>query len=219
MTAALAGTMILFWSHASLAFDPDFNRLEDPTLIERFPSGSLVTREKADFALQEVSRAKKNLKELSDYSERRCQENFLVNNCIDSVRKAKFRQQKRLSAIETEARTYIRQDNTRLEAERQAKRDQKAATPPKKAAKREGKNPNSARKSAQATRDHHEKRVQQVEHRKQRHAAQQGLEAQNQAKYQKKLQQREEKRLKREQKLKARQEKKRQQQSKNARNK
>lgn len=126
-TALLAGSA----ASGAWAFDPDIAAIEDMRVVERFPSGSIVSREKADRAMTEVSAAKTRMKELADYSTRRCQENFFVNDCVDKVRKARLRQERRFLAIETEARQVIRRDETRKEAERQKKRDEKSLAAPK----------------------------------------------------------------------------------------
>ena len=72
------------------AFDPDLAAIENQSLMQRFPKGSIVTRETADQALREVRAAKSKLKELVEYSKRRCNENIFVNSCVEDVRKAEL---------------------------------------------------------------------------------------------------------------------------------
>ena len=115
----------------AFAFDPDLAAIENQALMQRFPKGSITTREAADQALREVRAAKSKLKELSEYSKRRCNENIFVNSCVEDVRKAELRQSRRLQAIESEARRIVREDETRKEAVRQKERDAKASQPPK----------------------------------------------------------------------------------------
>ena len=112
--AAAAGALsVLLAATPAFAFDPDIKTIEDPTVVNRFPAGSIVTRAKAEQALREVKIARSRMNELVEYSTRRCGENFFVNACIEDVRKAKLRQQRRLLAIETEARKFVRDDDAK----------------------------------------------------------------------------------------------------------
>lgn len=199
--AALAG-LTLFISCQSLAFTPDLRAIEDPALFERFPPGSIVTREKADHALHELGIAKRRLKELADYSARRCQENIFVNSCIEDVRRAKMRQERRLLAIETEARQYVRADNTRREAVRQAERDRRAATPPPPPKTAKPRNdPNATQRAAQKRREDHARRQAQVERRQAEHRKKEAQQQANRLEQQKKVREREERRRERAQRV------------------
>lgn len=205
---AALGLTFLFSTPAS-AFDPDIPAIENPTVIERFPAGTLVTREKAEQALSEVGKARRTMNELVDYSMRRCQENFFVNSCLEDVRKAKLRQDRRFLAIETEARQFIRKDDTAREAKRQARRDAKAASAPKKIKPAQPRaNANKAAANAQKAREQRQKRAEQVKERQQQAAERKALEKANREAYEKKLKEREERRLEREKRLQARLKKK-----------
>ena len=153
------------FSISAFAFDPDIAAIEDQTVINRFPAGSIVTREKADRALDEVKRARSKMDELADYSTRRCSENFLVNHCIEQVRKAAMRQNRKFLAIETEARKFVRQDEARIEREKQAERDRKAAQPPNRIEPAKGRPANAAQESAAKNRQARKQRIIEVEER------------------------------------------------------
>lgn len=147
------------------AFDPDLAAIENQSLMQRFPKGSIVTRETADQALREVRAAKSKLKELVEYSKRRCNENIFVNSCVEDVRKAELRQSRRLQAIESEARRIVREDETRKEAARQKERDAKAAQPPKQVKKVTPRKPTQAQKNAQENKAAHAKRMKALQER------------------------------------------------------
>ena len=149
----------------AFAFDPDLAAIENQALMQRFPKGSITTREAADQALREVRAAKSKLKELSEYSKRRCNENIFVNSCVEDVRKAELRQSRRLQAIESEARRIVREDETRKEAARQKERDAKAAKPPKSIKKATPRKPTEAQKNAQENKAAHAKRMKALEER------------------------------------------------------
>lgn len=132
MKRLITGMAIAAVSMTCAAFDPDLKAIEDLTLVEKYPAGSLADDPvKAERALLDIDTATQYLNKLSDYSWRRCGENFFVNSCREDVRKAKIRQEKRLYAIEVEAQRVIREDRTRHAQRKQAERDAKAATPPK----------------------------------------------------------------------------------------
>ena len=208
--APFAAAVLLMLSVSARAFTPDMAALEDPRLMERFPAGSIATRERADQAMREVEQAKKKMHELADYSRRRCQENFFVNSCIEDIRQAKIRQDRRFLAIESEARGVIRRDEARLEAERQAKRDRKAAQPPKRTEQKppaQRINKNAAQKQAQVLQQKRMERTEQVQKRQAEQLERQKAAQEHRAKAEKRLQEREAKRLERERKIAERQKK------------
>ena len=192
------------FSISAFAFDPDIAAIEDQTVINRFPAGSIVTREKADRALDEVKRARSKMDELADYSTRRCGENFLVNHCIEQVRKATMRQNRRFLAIETEARKFVRQDEVRIEREKQAERDRKAAQPPNRIEPAKGRPANAAQESAAKNRQARKQRIIEVEERQAAALQKASQEEVKRAKHEEKLKQQEVRRKQREAKLKAR---------------
>lgn len=192
------------FSISAFAFDPDIAAIEDQTVINRFPAGSIVTREKADRALDEVKRARSKMDELADYSTRRCGENFLVNHCIEQVRKATMRQNRKFLAIETEARKFVRQDEARIEREKQAERDRKAAQPPNRIEPAKGRPANAAQESAAKNRQARKQRIIEVEERQAAALQKASQEEVKRAKHEEKLKQQEVRRKQREAKLKAR---------------
>lgn len=211
LAAALGLTVLI--SSSAWGFDPDIKGIENMTVVDRFPAGSIVTREKAQQALNEVKAAKRQMNDLTEFSTRRCQENFFVNRCIDDVRKAKLRQERRFLAIETEARQFIRQDDTKREAQRQKERDAKSAAAPAKikAAKPRTKTVKQ-NETAKKTQAQAQKRAQEVKKRQEEARLKKAKESANRAAYEAKLKQREARRLEREKKLAERQKKKAQQQ-------
>ena len=192
------------FSISAFAFDPDIAAIEDQTVINRFPAGSIVTREKADRALDEVKRARSKMDELADYSTRRCSENFLVNHCIEQGRKATMRQNRKFLAIETEARKFVRQDEARIEREKQAERDRKAAQPPNRIEPAKGRPANAAQESAAKNRQARKQRIIEVEERQAAALQKASQEEVKRAKHEEKLKQQEVRRKQREAKLKAR---------------
>lgn len=197
----LSAAFLLPVSLPALAFDPDLAAMEDPTLIQRFPAGTITTRETADQALKEVRTAQSRLKELAEYSKRRCNENIFVNSCIEDVRKAQLRQSRRLQAIESEARRVVREDNARKEEAKQAERDKKAAQPPKQVKKAQPKSPTAAQKRAQETKEKHAKRMKALEDRNAEAQKKAAEEAKNRAAYEKKQADLEKRRAEREKAL------------------
>ncbi len=202
--AFFAAAAALAASSNAFAFDPDLAAIEDQTVIERFPAGSIISREKADQALREVKAARAKIDELAAYSTRRCQENFLVNNCIDKVRKAKMRQDRKFLAIEREARKVVRDDDARKERERQAERDRKAAEPPERIEPAKGRPANAAQESAAKNRSARKNRVEEVNEREALAREKASEESVNRAAYEEKLKEREARVREREAKLKAR---------------
>ena len=174
---------------------------KNQALMQRFPKGSITTREAADQALREVRAAKSKLKELSEYSKRRCNENIFVNSCVEDVRKAELRQSRRLQAIESEARRIVREDETRKEAVRQKERDAKAAQPPKSVKKATPRKPTEAQKNAQENKAAHAKRMKALEERQAEAEQKKAKEAKHRAEYDKKVAEREKRRADREKAL------------------
>ncbi|MGN1209255.1 MAG: hypothetical protein ACI4SV_03040 [Duodenibacillus sp.] len=208
--APLAAAVFVLLAVPARAFTPDMAALEDPRLMQRFPPGSIVTRERADQAMREVGQAKKKMHELADYSRRRCQENFFVNSCIEDVRQAKMRQDRRFLAIESEARAVIRRDEARLETERQAKRDLKAAQPPKRTELKppaERVKKAAAQKQSQVLQQKRVERTEQVQKRQAEQIERQKAAQEQRAKAEQRLQEREAKRAERERKIAERQKK------------
>ncbi|HBC69710.1 MAG TPA: hypothetical protein DCZ56_05105 [Sutterella sp.] len=111
----------------ALAFTPDYKAIEDDLIPNRYPEGSITTREGADRAIADVKQARVKLNELADYSTRRCYGNFFVNSCINDVRTAKMRQETRLRKVEAQAKAFIHEDKHRIEIGKQAERDRRAA--------------------------------------------------------------------------------------------
>ena len=201
------------------AFDPDLAAIENQSLMQRFPKGSIVTRETADQALREVRAAKSKLKELVEYSKRRCNENIFVNSCVEDVRKAELRQSRRLQAIESEARRIVREDETRKEAARQKERDAKAAQPPKQVKKVTPRKPTQAQKNAQENKAAHAKRMKALQERQAEAEQKKAQEAKHRAEYDKKVAEREKRRAERAKALekRAKQKAKKEQEQKKAR--
>ncbi len=181
MKKLIVGVGVACFCAMAWAFDPDFSAIEDSTLIDRYPSGSIVSRDQADLALTEVRRAKSRLNELAKYSTGRCQENFFVNSCIDDVRKARMRQEKRLMSIESEARAVIRKDKAQEEQRKQAERDRKAAAGPSKLFKSDRQKEKAS--SSAADTQAHDRRMQQLQKRQTEHDARAQQEAENRANY------------------------------------
>lgn len=199
----------------SFAFDPDFQAIEDLSVPQKYPAGSIVTVTQAQQALDDVRKESEKLDVLLKYSSAHCAENFFVNSCRDDVRKAGVRQKRRLAAIETEADKVLRQakaqDNKR-QLELQEKQKQQSAPEPRN--RREVKaidHEDAAEKTLDyfdKRREDTAKRQQAYEQRKseevlkeQEYALKQQQRAQREAQRQEQLQKREEKRAAREAKI------------------
>lgn len=168
------------------AFDPDIASIEDPTVIERFPQTRISTVETAEQALKEVRAARSKMKELAEYSKRRCNENIFVNSCIEDVRKAEMRQERRLQAIETQARRIVREDETRRAQERQRQRDEKAAKAPAAVKKPEVRDAAGAQRRAAEAKEAHDKRMKSLEERRREAQQRKALEEKNRKAFEKK---------------------------------
>jgi hypothetical protein len=127
MKKLVVGLVACMLSVPAFAFTPDFKAIEDDLIPNRYPEGSIKTRQAADQAIADVKQARAKLNQLSDYSTRRCYSNFFVNSCIDDVRKAKMRQEARLKKVESQAKGFVHEDKHRIEVGKQAQRDRKAA--------------------------------------------------------------------------------------------
>ena len=126
LRAAVLGFLGLLSVSAS-AFTPDMKAIEDKTLTERYPEGTLMSREAADQLLADVKSARAKLKDEAEYADRRCQENFFTNSCREDVRQAKMRQEARLLTLESQAKKVVREDKARIEREKQKAREAKKA--------------------------------------------------------------------------------------------
>lgn len=208
---AFAAVLSCFCSQA-MAFSPDMDALENPLLMQKYPSGSLIDRNRAEHALAEVKRAKGDLDEIADYYTRRCSENFLVNRCVENVRQAKIRQSRRLASIEEEARRVIREDDTRKEQAKQRERDAKRVNGP--SAVKTGTS-RAASKALDKYQGQRQKRVQQTAQRQKVAADRKAKEAQKLQKAKKREQEKAQREAKRAQSLKKREEKKHDQKKKN----
>ena len=102
-------------SVSASAFTPDMKAIEDKTLTERYPEGTLMSREAADQLLPDVKSARAKLRDEAEYADRRCQENFFTNSCREDVRQAKMRQEARLLTLESQAKKVVREDKARIE--------------------------------------------------------------------------------------------------------
>lgn len=127
MKKLVMGLVACMLAVPAFAFTPDFKAIEDDLIPNRYPEGSIQTRQAANQAIADVKQARVKLNQLSDYSTRRCYSNFFVNSCIDDVRKAKMRQEARLKKVESQAKGFIHEDKHRIEVGKQAQRDRKAA--------------------------------------------------------------------------------------------
>ena len=94
-------------------------------LLQRYPAGSIATREQADGALEEAKATRTALQEEFKKSSEACYERFFATACIDV---AKERRRAGLSAVrkvEVEANAWVRreraEDRDRATAERMRK--------------------------------------------------------------------------------------------------
>ena len=183
LRAAVLGLLGLLSVSAS-AFTPDMKAIEDKTLTERYPEGTLMSREAADQLLADVKSARAKLKDEAEYADRRCQENFFTNSCREDVRQAKMRQEARLLTLESQAKKVVREDKARIEREKQKAREAKKAAGPQ--VKRSAKKAETKAKP-QPVSDWVAKRQADLEKRRAKAAARVAKEAENKKAYEAKL--------------------------------
>lgn len=186
----------------SMAFEPDMDAIRIPSLLERYPLGTIYTPQTAEEALDAVSRARSDSERYEKLSVGRCQENFLVNRCVDQIRRARLEAEKSFIAIEVEAKRVIREKNKADAAARQVERERKAAAGPRDV--KSGSSHGTAGKGELTTQTERSKRIRQTEARKREAEERRLNEAQNQKAYDARLVEYEKRVKKREEALKKR---------------
>ncbi|MCF0253393.1 MAG: hypothetical protein HUK26_03555 [Duodenibacillus sp.] len=122
----LAAALAFVFALPAQAFDPDFARLEDPAIAERYPSGSIRGRKMADEALAAVRAETSRVNKLADAYAAKCVENFFVNRCVDDVRRARMRQLARVRSVESEARRVLRAEQAEADLAKERERTARA---------------------------------------------------------------------------------------------
>ncbi|MDD7442866.1 MAG: hypothetical protein PUG38_09670 [Sutterellaceae bacterium] len=105
-------------SNAIPNYDP-WERLEDRSVLERWPAGSIRTHEEAQAALDDIDARRRKLDEAAAAQHDACIDNFLVSACWEKVRRLQFDRGREFRQVELEAKDFIRAENTKKEKERQ----------------------------------------------------------------------------------------------------
>lgn len=211
--SALAWTLFCI-AVPCLAFDPDFQAIEDLSLVEKYPTGSIITASQAQEALKDVDRASKKLDDLLKYSAQHCAENFFVNSCQEDVRKAGVRQKRRLAAIETEADKVLRRVKTQENETRLKQKESEKQSPAPRTPKAKPSYEPDSEDSAQKTLNYFDKRREETEKRQQAYEQHKEQEAANEQEYALKQQQRAQRQAQRQAQLQKREEKRAQREAK-----
>ncbi|MDL2058414.1 hypothetical protein MUN46_000345 [Mesosutterella sp. AGMB02718] len=89
--------------------------IDDRSILERWPEGSITSHDKAEAALKDVDRSRSAMEREADEAHDVCIGHFLVSNCWDRVRTARFNREKEFRRVELEAKNFIRAENTEKE--------------------------------------------------------------------------------------------------------
>jgi len=205
-TLSLLLLCVLLSASGAFAFSPDLEAIEARWVESKYPSGSIHGAENAQAALDEISRARDYSERLSTYSKRHCSRNFLVNRCVEKVRQARLRAERRFLAVEVEAKKIVRESKKSQAEKREAERIARRAVAPN--------NPFLSNKSHAPSEgmpgvaENATQRAVQIERRQKELAQKQHEEAQHEAAYAQKLKERDARAKQREEALKKRAEKK-----------
>lgn len=94
--------------------------LSDHSISERWPAGSVTSREKAEAAINDADAAREKLNAAAKAGHDICIGRILVSGCWEDVRKAQFTIGKEIRRVELEAKDFIRAENAAKEKARQA---------------------------------------------------------------------------------------------------
>ncbi len=101
---------------------------ENMAILERYPSGSIQTVERANQAIDDVQRERDLLQESFLDKKDDCLQRFFVSSCLNKAKEAKRQAKKQLRTVEVEANAFLRKDKAderdRGVAERQRQAEQ-----------------------------------------------------------------------------------------------
>ena len=101
---------------------------ENMTILERYPSGSIQTVERANQAIDDVQRERDLLQETFLDKKDDCLQRFFVSSCLNKAKEAKRQAKKQLRTVEVEANAFLRKEKAaerdRGVAERQRQAEQ-----------------------------------------------------------------------------------------------
>lgn len=101
---------------------------ESPTLLERYPSGSIQTVERAIQALEDVKYEREFAQSSFLETKDDCLQRFFVSSCLNKAKETKRQLKKQLRVVEVEANAFLRKDKAderdRGVAERQRQAEQ-----------------------------------------------------------------------------------------------
>jgi len=129
--------------------------LADP--LPDYPAGSIKSVEQADRAIAAGAAARKRQLERSEAQRRVCLKDFFTERCLTRLREEDHQTNRRISAVEQEARDFRRHDEAAAAAQRRAERVAKEqADAARDRAAREQKSAGQARKVERNARDNAE---------------------------------------------------------------
>ena len=119
------------WSVQSLGSDPGLAATS--SLSERFPEGSINTREDAEVAIQAAARERDIQEARYAAARAECSRQFLAERCLAAAREVNHDARQKIGAVELAARAYKRQDDARVVDQRRTARDlsRRAENPPR----------------------------------------------------------------------------------------
>ena len=103
---------------------------ENMAILERYPSGSIQTVERANQAIDDVQRERDLLQESFLDKKDDCLQRFFVSSCLNKAKEAKRQAKKQLRTVEVEANAFLRKEKAAerdrgvVERQRQAEQAQ-----------------------------------------------------------------------------------------------
>jgi hypothetical protein len=101
---------------------------ENMAILERYPSGSIQTVERANQAIDDVQHERDLLQESFLDKKDDCLQRFFVSSCLNKAKEAKRQAKKQLRTVEVEANAFLRKEKAverdRGVAERQQQAEQ-----------------------------------------------------------------------------------------------
>jgi len=101
---------------------------ENLAILERYPSGSIQTVERANQALEDVKRERDVVQESFLDNKDDCLQRFFVSSCLNKAKEVRRQAKKQLRTVEVEANAFLRKDKAderdRGVAERQRQAEQ-----------------------------------------------------------------------------------------------
>lgn len=163
------------------------------TLLERYPAGSIVSREQAEKALSEVEKGKRRIDAIFQRDEFECYDKFFTNMCIKDVKMARHKSWNQIKPIKIEADIFIRQDKVKERDAKLGDRKEGDAVSPEERAKNQADYAKRQKDRAEA-RERVQKKHEKTAERRKRKAEDERKEQEERARRQRQEKERREKR-------------------------